>query len=339
MPGPTHTPISASGGGSPPLITVLCGGLGGARLALALQAAGLESRTCFVTNVGDDCESAGLLICPDTDAVLYALSGQFDEERGWGIRGDVFPPPSGGADDWFHVGERDRHVHRMRSDLLAAGLSLSAATARLGESLNVSARVLPATDERLRTYIHTPQGELSWQEWLVRERARPCVTGIEFRGLDAAAATAAVLGAVRDADLLVIAASNPVASIGPILALPGVKDAIRARRAPSVAVSPVVQRRPLLSERDVLRATARGALLAAAGLDHAPVAVAQSYADLVDAYVLDEADAADVGAVERLGLRALVAPTVDLAASARLVATLLELLPANRRRKRGRRSR
>ncbi len=325
-------------GQSAPLVTVLCGGLGGARLALALQVAGLESRSCFVTNVGDDCESAGLLICPDTDAVLYALAGEFDEERGWGIRGDVFPPSSDGTDDWFHVGERDRRLHQMRSALLAAGLSLSAAIASLTGSLNVSARILPASDERVRTYIHTAGGELSWQEWLVRERARPPVAAIEYRGLDAAAATPAVLAAIRDAAVLVIAASNPISSIAPILALPGVKDAIRARRAPSVAVSPVVQRRPLLSERDVSRATARAVLLAAVGIEHTPIAVAQSYADLVDAFVLDEADKVDSAAVERLGLKALVAPTIDLATSARLIATLLELVPADRRRSRGRRS-
>src|SRR5512147_1404085 len=130
-----------------PLITALCGGLGGARLALALQAAGLESRTCFVTNVADDCEVGGLLVCPDTDAVLYALGGLFDDERGWGVRGDVFPACAEGADDWFHIGERDRRQHHARSALLASGLSLSAATAHLAKGLGVAARVLPASND------------------------------------------------------------------------------------------------------------------------------------------------------------------------------------------------
>jgi LPPG:FO 2-phospho-L-lactate transferase len=311
-----------------PLITALCGGLGGARLALALQTAGLESRSCFVTNVADDCEADGLLVCPDTDAVLYALGGLFDEERGWGVRDDVFPAYAAGANDWFHIGEHDRRQHRARSALLAKGLSLSAATAHLAKGLGVAARVLPASNDRLRTLVHTPQGVLAWQEWLVRERARPAVEAVEYQGICSARATDAVLAAVRDAGLLVIAASNPVASIGPTLALPGVSDAIRARRGPTVALSPVVHRRPPLTERDARHAAARAALLHAVGIEHHPVAVAELYADLLDAYVLDHIDAADTAAVGRLGLRPLIAPTIDRTAGAHLIATLLDLLPA-----------
>lgn len=307
-----------------PLIAVVCGGLGGARLALAIQAAGLESLTCFITNVADDCEHGDLLICPDTDAVLYALGGLFDEERGWGIRGDLFPA----GDDWFHIGHRDREQHRARSAMLTAGLSLSATTARLAEKLGVRPRVLPATDDRLRTHLHTPQGVLDWQTWLVREQARPRVTAVEYRGIERARPTAAVLAAVSTAALLVIAASSPVASTGPTLALPGIAAAIRARRGPTVVLSPVAYRRPLRTEGDARRAHARAALLAAVGIEHHPVAVARSFADLVDAYVLDEADRADLPAVGRLGLKVLVAPTVDRVGGASLIATLLELIGA-----------
>lgn len=313
--------------GAAPLVTVLCGGLGGARLALALQAAGLEDRACFVTNVADDCEPAGLRVCPDTDAVLYALGGLFDEERGWGIRGDVFPARRHG-DDWFHVGERDRRQHRARTALLAVGLSLSAANALLAARLGVRARVLPASDDALRTHIHTRRGVLAWQEWLVRERAEPPVAAVEYRGLAAARPSAGVLDAVRRAGLLILAPSSPMASIVPTLALPGVVAAIRARRGPTVAISPVVRRAPLRNAGDARRARARAALLAADGHAHDPVAVAARYADLIDAYVLDEADAADASAIARLGPRPLVAPTFTAAGRPRLLATLLGLLPA-----------
>ena len=317
--------ISASDDRAAPFITVLCGGLGGARLALALQAAGLEDRTCFVTNVADDCENGGLRVCPDTDAVLYALAGLFDEQRGWGIRGDVFPARPHG-DDWFHVGERDRRQHRARAAVLAKGQSLSAASAHLAAGLGVRARVLPASDDYLRTHIHTPREVLAWQEWLVRERAEPPDAAVEYRGLAAARASAEVLAAVQGADLLVLAASSPIASIVPTLGLPGVAAAIRARRGPTVALSPIALRRPVSAESDARRARARAALLAAVGRAHHPVAVAESYAGLIDAYLLDEADAADVPAIARLGLRPLVAPTFDPAGRPRLVAALLGLL-------------
>lgn len=310
-----------------PLVTVLCGGLGGARLALALQAAGLESRCCFVTNVADDCDSDGLRICPDTDAVLYALAGLFDEQRGWGIRGDIFPARANGA-HWFHVGERDRRQHEARTALLDMGLSLSAASARLAARLGVRARVLPASDDELRTHIHTPHGVLAWQEWLVRDGAEPPVEAVEYRGLAAAQASDGVLAAIHGAAILVLAASSPIASIGPTLALPGVAAAIQARLGPTVAISPLALRRSLSSQSDARRASARAALLAAVGREHHPVAIAESYGELIDAYVLDEADAADAAAVHRLGIQPLLAPTFEAAGAPRLIDALLGLLPA-----------
>lgn len=306
---------------STPRITVISGGLGGARLALVLQAAGLESQCCFVTNVGDDCEARGLLVCPDTDAVVYALAGVFDEERGWGVRGDVFPAVP--EDGWFHVGCRDRETHVARDALLREGRSITDATAHLAHCLGVKARTLPASDEALRTHVHTSKGVLGWQEWLVRERARPSVRKVEYRGIANARATPEVRQAIIEASLLVIAASSPVASIGPTLALPGVADLIRARRQPTVALSPVTRRRPPANDRDARRAAARAALLSAAGIEHDPVAIARHYSDLIDAYVLDEADAADAEAVARLGIEPLVAPIIDRAGGDRLVEPLL----------------
>ncbi len=312
---------------STPLITVISGGLGGARLALILQAAGVERDCCFITNVADDCEADGLLVCPDTDAVLYALGGIFDEERGWGIRGDVFPACDAATNGWFHVGERDHAHHRERDRLLLQGLSLTSSTARLATRLGITAQVLPATDDRLRTHVRTPQGVLAWQEWLVREHAAPPVVAVKYCGAADASPGPGVIAAIRDAALLIIAASSPVASIEPTLALPGVLSAIRARHRPTVALSPVVRRRPPTIERDTRRTAARAALLASAGIEHDPVAVARHYAGLIDAYVLDEADQADSDAVSQLGIRPLIAPTIDLRDGPRLAATLLALLP------------
>ncbi len=306
-------------------ITVLCGGLGGARLALALQKAGLESNTTFVTNVGDDWEINGLLICPDTDAVLYALAGLFDEERGWGVRGDRFDPFDAGP-DWFHIGARDLAHHRRRTDLLRSGRSLTEVTGLLAAELGIRARVLPVTDMPVRTWIRTSNGALAWQEWLVREGAEPQVEGVIYRGIEEAVAGEAVLSAILDADLLVFAASSPVASIGPILACGEVRPAIQKRTGPTVAISPVAHCRPLVLDRDLRRARARAALLRSAGVEHHPVAVARGYAGCIDAYVLDEADAEDAAAVQALGLQVRVAPTVDLSESPRLVDALLDLL-------------
>lgn len=303
-------------------ITILCGGLGGARLALALKAAGRDGEATFVTNVGDDWEVGGLLVCPDTDAVLYALAGIFDEERGWGIHGDRFDGAPLGGLDWFHVGVRDRSQHQRRTELMGAGLSLTEVTAVLAGGLGLRACVLPATDARVRTRIRTPAGVLAWQEWLVREEARPPVAAVTYAGIEAAQPTDAVLRAIRAADLAVLAASSPVASLAPILALAGVTEAIRARRLPTVAISPVVRRLPAVAARDRRRAAARAALLASRGMAHDPVGIAALYADLVDAYVLDDADAADAAAVRDLGLRVVVAPTLDRSAGPRLLAAL-----------------
>ncbi len=328
---------------TPPRIAVISGGLGGARIAIAVKELGLDGSTFFVTNVGDDLTVDGLLVCPDTDAVLYALAGLFDEERGWGIRGDEFPTaravratgrpadpardPSTGVgaslgaapdtqhgappEHWFSLGERDYAHHARRRALLDSGLSLAAATARLAADLGVVARVSPATDDAVRTRVVTEDGVLAWQEWLVRDRAAPVPTAVEFGGADTAEAHHEALAALSEADLVLIAPSSPVASVAPILAIPGYADVLRDRLrrvAPSggavsapgtrtVAVTPVAVRRPLESERDRCRAHARAALLLTLGLDHTPAAVAGLYAGMIDAFVIDPADAEDAESV------------------------------------------
>ena len=314
---------------TPPRVTVLSGGLGGARVALALRSLGLASSTCFVTNVGDDLVVDGLLVCPDTDAVFYALAGIFDDERGWGIRGDEFPAASGPG--WFNLGDLDRAHHARRRALLDSGLGLSGAMAVLAAERGLDGQVVPATDSEVRTHVLTDDGVLAWQEWLVRDRAEPPVLDVEYRGAAAAAPNAAAPAAIRDADLVLFAPSSPLASVLPILAIDGYAQALRDRLSSSndhlggpegspgvkrtISVSPVVVRRPPSSERDMHRARARAALLFAQGREHTPASVAGLYREIVDTFVLDPADAVDAPAVATTGLAPLVSPglttTVD----------------------------
>jgi LPPG:FO 2-phospho-L-lactate transferase len=287
-------------------VAVLCGGLGGARVALALQALGLADSACFVTNVGDDLAVDGLLVCPDTDAVLYALAGCFDEERGWGVRGDTFGPRGSQELPWFHVGTEDRRHHVARAALLSGGLTLGEATRRLAEGLGVRAAVVPVADAPVRTRIRTLDGVLAWQEWLVREQGEPEPLGVEYVGAERAIASPMALHAIRGAELVLVAPSSPVASIAPILAVPGVVDALAETRV--VVLSPVVARRSPVLERDVRRHRVRAALLRTVGVAHDPVGVASWYHALSPTFVLDPADAQDAPAVEALGIEAVVAP-------------------------------
>jgi len=287
-------------------VAVLCGGLGGARVALALRALGLEDPACFVTNVGDDLTVDGLLVCPDTDAVLYALAGCFDEERGWGVRDDTFGPRGSEELPWFHVGTEDRRHHVARAALLGDGLTLGEATLRRAETLSVRAAIVPIADAPVRTRIRTLDGVLAWQEWLVREHGEPEPLGVEYVGAERAIANPMALDAIRGAELVLIAPSSPVASIAPILAVPGVVDALAQTHV--VVLSPVVTRRPPVLERDVRRHRVRAALLRTVGVAHDPVGVASWYHALSPTFVLDPADAQDAPAVEALGIEARVAP-------------------------------
>lgn len=286
-------------------VVVLCGGLGGARVALALQAAGLEGSACFVTNVGDDLDVDGLLVCPDTDAVLYALAGCFDEERGWGVRGDTFTSGQAGVPTWFRVGAEDRQHHELRAGLLDLGLPLGTATRRLATARGVRAAVVPVTDDAVRTRVRTADGTLTWQEWLVRDDAGPEPVAVEYPGATEARPNPAALAAIRAAAFVLVAPSSPIGSIAPVLTIPGICEALAA--TPVVVLSPVVARRPPVCERDLRRHRARAALLRSAGVRHDPVDVARWYRTLATTFVLDPADADDRPAVEALGLQAIVA--------------------------------
>ena len=296
-------------------VTLLAGGVGGARFARGLVAAVDPASVTIIGNVGDDVELLGLHVSPDLDTVLYTLSGRIDPVNGWGVAGDTREAQTvatqlGGA-GWFILGDRDIGLHLVRSERLRAGEPLSSITADLARRLGLGIRLLPATDDPLRTFIGTDDGELDFQQWLVGHRAVDLVRSVRFSGLPALPAPG-VLEAIREADVLVLAPSNPFVSLDPILAVDGVRDAMLARRERVVAISPIIA-------GSAVKGPLAG-MLETLGPAPGAIGVARLLAPLAAAFVLDEADAALVPEVEALGLRAVVVPSLmrDLETSRRL---------------------
>jgi LPPG:FO 2-phospho-L-lactate transferase len=303
-------------------VTVLAGGVGGARFLQGVIDVIPPDRVVVVGNVGDDVEPHGLHVSPDLDTVLYTLTGWIDEDKGWGVRGDsdraLEQARELGADAWFWLGDLDIGLHLARTEALRRGEPLSAVTARIAERMGLPLRLIPATDDRLRTMIDTPDGEIDFQTYYVRHQHADRVTGIRFDGAELARPAPGVVEAIRDAAAIVIAPSNPLISIGPILAVTEIRSLLAARSAPSVAVSPIVRGR-------ALRGPA-AAMLESLGHEASAAGVAAIYAGLVDALVIDEQDAELAEAVERHGMRAVVADTImrDAAARERLARTALD---------------
>jgi LPPG:FO 2-phospho-L-lactate transferase len=294
-------------------LTVLCGGLGGSRFVDALaRAAGAEAVTA-VGNVGDDLEVLGLRVSPDLDTVLYTLAGLLDEERGWGVRDESYAAlemaGALGAETWFTLGDRDLGLHLVRSDLLRAGRTLSEVFARLAEALDVRVRLLPASDDAVRTMVTTAGGELDFQTWFVRRRHGDPVLAVRYAGAEEAEPAPGVLDAITGPDVLFFAPSNPFVSIGPILSVPGVADAIAARSGPVVAVSPLVGGEAIRGPLP--------AMMTSLGHEPSALGVARLYENVVSVFVLDPEDAALAPAIEALGLRVVVTPTVMVAPGAR----------------------
>ena len=292
---------------------ILCGGLGGSRFVDALaRAAGAEAVSA-IGNVGDDVEVLGLHVSPDLDTVLYTLAGLLDEDRGWGVRDESYAAlrmaETLGEETWFTLGDRDIGLHLVRTAHLRAGAPLSETFARLAGELGVGVELLPVTDDAVRTRVATDAGELDFQTWFVRRRHADAVRGVRYDGADTARAAPGVLDALAAAEAVFLAPSNPFVSIGPMLAVPGVREALSARAAPVVAVSPLVGgaalRGPLVG------------MLESLGHEPSAVGVARLYADLASAFVLDPADGDLAPAVEELGLRAIVTPVVMVAPDVR----------------------
>jgi LPPG:FO 2-phospho-L-lactate transferase len=267
-------------------VVVLAGGLGGSRFARALMETLRPSDVTVVGNVGDDLEVSGLHVSPDLDTILYTLAGVLDEERGWGRADETWHAREAaselGAESWFQLGDRDLGLHLTRTEALRRGEPLSEVTAWLARAFGVETGLVPATDDRLRTWVATPAGELSFQEWFVRRGHRDEVDGVRFEGADQARPAPGVLAALEGTDLIAIAPSNPFVSIGPILAVAGIHHALEQRTAPAVAVSPLIGGRTVRGPADRMLARLAGGT--------GPAQVASCYKGLIDALVIDEAD-------------------------------------------------
>jgi LPPG:FO 2-phospho-L-lactate transferase len=263
-------------------VVVLSGGSGGAKLARGLADA--CDQLTVVANTGDDVEMYGVHVCPDPDLVTYWLADEIDE-RGWGLRDDTWQVmdalEGGGQTPWFRLGDRDLAMCLLRTERLRAGQGLTEAHQRVVEAMGVSARVLPMSDQRVSTWVGVRGRRLPFQEFMIVERAEGPIDAVELRGLDHAPPTDAVLQAIAEADALVIGPSNPVISIGPILALPGMREALRAAPAPVVAVSPFVGGRSLKGPTV--------AFCEHAGIEPSAAGVARAYAEVIDGIVADEA--------------------------------------------------
>jgi LPPG:FO 2-phospho-L-lactate transferase len=309
-------------------VVELAGGVGGAKLAEGLQAV-LGDRLTVVVNTADDTERHGLLVCPDHDTVLYTLAGLENAELGWGLAGDSWTVMGAlerlGEEGWFRLGDLDLATHIVRTERLRTGARLTDVLRGLQRAAGIAARILPMTDEPVRTRVRTDDGWLDFQDYFVRLRQAPDVREDAFDGIEAARPTPEVAAAIEAASVIVIAPSNPIVSIGPILAVPGMSEllaAARARGARVVAVSGIIGGKALKGPAD--------RMLASLGHEATALGVARGYAGLIDAFVLDEVDAALAPAVEALGIRAVVTATImtDDASRERLAAAVLDAATA-----------
>jgi len=273
-------------------VVVLSGGVGGARFLRGVVDAVDPADVTAVVNVGDDLEVLGLAVSPDLDSVTYALAGLADEERGWGRADETWHALATvealRGDAWFRLGDRDLGLHLVRTQALRAGRPLSAVTARLTAALGLESTILPATDEPLRTWLDTPNGSFDFQHWFVARAHRDPVDRVRFEGASDARPAPGVLDALHEAELILIAPSNPYVSIAPILAVGRIRSALERRRVPCVAVSPLIGGKAVKGPAAAMLERIEGGTT--------PLHVAQCYAGLIDALVIDEADAsADAG--------------------------------------------
>jgi LPPG:FO 2-phospho-L-lactate transferase len=304
-------------------VTLLAGGTGGAKMAHGFQMVLPPGDLTVIVNVADDAEHHGLLVCPDLDTIMYTLAGIANREQGWGVAGDTFTAMAQleryGAETWFRIGDADLATHVRRAHLMAGGASLTDATAALAGPLGVPSHLVPATNDRLRTRLTTDAGELDFQAYFVQRGQRDEVRAVRFEGAAAARPSPAAFVALATAELVVIGPSNPIVSIGPILAIPGMRQALVASPAPRMGVSGIVAGKALRGPAD--------RMLSSLGHESSALGVARLYEGLIERFVIDEADAELAPKVEALGMEVSVLPTVmrDDDDRAGLARALLEL--------------
>lgn len=303
-------------------VVAFAGGVGGAKLASGLQDTLAPGNLTVVVNTADDFELHGLCICPDLDTVMYTLSGMVNPATGWGVVDESFNALGMmvryGEEAWFKLGDRDLATHILRTSRLHAGETLTRITADLSAALGVQSTILPMCDEPVATVVQSPEGPLEFQEYFVRRAQSEEVLGVRFRGIEAARPTEDVLAALAAADLVILCPSNPIVSIAPILAVPGMQEALVAAPAPRVAVSPIVGGRALKGPAD--------RMLRSMGHEVSAVGVARIYEGLLEAMVVDDADRDQRESVEDLGMRVLVTDAImrDEPDRARLAREVLE---------------
>jgi LPPG:FO 2-phospho-L-lactate transferase len=303
-------------------VCALAGGVGGAKLASGLQDVLPPGELSVVVNTADDFDLWGLHICPDLDTVMYTLAGISNPETGWGIVNESFETlnmlESYGEETWFKLGDRDLATHILRTSRMRSGETLTKVTAGLSGALGAEAVVLPMSDDPVSTILETPEGRLEFQDYFVRRGQRDEVLAIELRGIQDAWPTERVLAAISGADAIVLCPSNPIVSVGPILALPGMTEALTSSSAPKVAVSPIVGGQALKGPAD--------RMLASLGHEVSATGVARMYAGLVDGMVVDRTDEGERAGIEALGMRVLVTQSVMRGAEdrARLASETLE---------------
>jgi LPPG:FO 2-phospho-L-lactate transferase len=310
------------------MICVLSGGTGGAKFVDGLRQAMPAENITLVVNTGDDLLWWGLYVSPDIDSITYVLSGMLSRERGWGVKGDTFLCLQAmgqlGEPTWFHTGDRDLAMHLLRSRLLAEGKTLSEATMVISEKLGVKARVLPMSNSRVETRVDTPAGELSFEEYFVQRWYQDPVNSVRFAGASDAEPAPGVIEAIETADAVLIAPSNPITSIGPILAVPGIREALSRARGKIAAISPIVGNAPV--------AGPAGILMAAQGLPCSIAGVAEAYGDFLDVLICDTRDARAAESLRQNGLRVQCMQTImrsaeDKAALAREVLSFMAAIP------------
>jgi LPPG:FO 2-phospho-L-lactate transferase len=308
------------------MIVVLTGGTGGAKFVQGLEQVVPAAQITTIVNTGDDLVWWGLRVSPDLDSITYAMAGLLSRERGWGVDDDTFHCLQVigrlGAPTWFRLGDHDLAVHLVRTQLLAQGKTLTQATEMITRGFGVASRVLPMTDSAVETRVMTPSGQLSFQEYFVRERWQPEAAGVKFLGAEAARPAGGVLEAIHTADAVLIAPSNPITSIGPILAVPGIREELRETPAAVVAVSPIVGGAAVSGPA--------GKLMQSQGLPVSVEGVARAYADFLDALIIDERDIGRASGVESLGIAVSVTKTIMQSSSDKAALAHASLAAARR---------
>jgi LPPG:FO 2-phospho-L-lactate transferase len=311
-------------------IVALAGGVGGAKLVQGLAAVVPAHDLTAIVNTADDFELYGLHISPDLDTVMYTLAGLANPATGWGIAGDSRATLDAiaryGEDPWFLVGDRDFATHILRTQRLRSGQPLSQVLAGLASGLGIDVRLLPMSDDRVATVVRTPDGWLAFQDYFVARRHADDVLDVRFDGITSARPAQGVIAAIETADTILLCPSNPLVSIGPILAVPGIRDAIAASDAMVVAVSPIVGGKALKGPAD--------RMLQSKGIEVSARGVAQYYEGLVDVMVIDEVDQDLAASIEGIGMRVVVRQTImgDATDRARLASEILQAIGTERTR-------